>query len=97
MRLACSSVSATTTCRLTPIAVPPRNSGFGMAALPRFASASVNVSMFCFARGVGPLVRKCMPCSPAQVDPVALDEPYQNDGCGCGKGGICIGRLVYAE
>ena len=42
---------------------------------------------------IGPSVTKCSPCSPAQVEPIALDEPYQNAGCGCCNGRSAIGTF----
>ena len=52
MRRASASVSATTICRLTPIAPPPGNSGCGCSTpVPRLASASTYAAMF--ARDVG--------------------------------------------
>ena len=39
----------------------------------------------------GPSVTKCKPCSPAQVEPIVFDEPYQKAGCGCCSGRSAIG------
>src|SRR5918994_363593 len=80
---ASSSVSSTKTCRCTPMAMPPGNSGLGCAGLlPRLANAALKVSMLALAEGLGPSVTKCSPSSPAQVEPSAPDEPYQNGGVG---------------
>src|SRR5262249_21079386 len=91
-RSASASVSATKTCRCTPIATPPENSALGCAGPPRFASASLNASILALAVAGGPSVTKCRPRSPAQGDPVVLDEPYQNGGGGGARGGGCSGR-----
>ena len=90
-----SSVSSTKMWRCTPIATPPGNSGFGCAARPRLANAALKVSMFSLANFVGPSVTKCSPCSPAQVEPSAPEEPYQNGGCGCCSGRSAIGTFSY--
>ena len=62
-----------------------------LAALPRRASASLNVSMFDLASAIDPSVAKCRPRSPAQVEPTVFDEPYQIGGCGRCRVGIAIG------
>ena len=94
IRRASSSVSATKMLRITPIAAPPGNSALGEAAPPRLAKASRKASMFFPAKAVGPSVTKCSPRSPAQVDPIALDEPYQNAGCGRCSGRSAIGTFA---
>ena len=69
------------------------NSAFGWAARPRLANAALKASMFSFAVCIGPKVTKCSPCSPAQVDPIVFDDPYQNAGCGRCRGRSAIGTL----
>src|SRR3954465_10195436 len=85
--LAFSSVSSTKMWRCTPSTIPPENSGFGCAALPpRLANAALKVSMLVLANWLAPRVTKCSPSSPAQVEPSAPDDPYQNAGGGRGHG-----------
>ena len=92
-----SSVSSTKMWRCTPSAMPPENSGFGCAALPpRLANAALKVSMLVLANWLAPSVTKCSPSSPAQVEPSAPDEPYQNGGCGCCSGRSAIGTFSYS-
>ena len=40
-----------------------------------------------------PSVTKCRPSSPAKVEPISFDEPYQNGGCGCCNGRSAIGTF----
>ena len=95
--LAFSSVSSTKMWRCTPSAMPPENSGFGCAALPpRLANAALKVSRLVLANWLAPSVTKCSPSSPAQVEPSAPDEPYQNGGCGCCSGRSAIGTFSYS-
>src|SRR6266508_1477846 len=95
-RFASASLSATKMWRSTPIAVPPGNSAFGCAGPPRLASACLKASMLVLANGVGPKLTKCMPCSPAQVAPVVLEEPYQKAGCGCCSGLVILAGIIEA-
>ena len=76
------------------MAVPPANSGLGDAAPPRLAKASRKTSIFALARTVGPLEAKCIPCSPAHCEPMALDEPYQKAGSGCCNGRKAMGTSL---
>src|ERR1700738_3879640 len=96
-RFASASVSATKMWRCTPIAAPPGNSAFGRAAFPLLANASLKAAIFAFAVGIGPSVTKWSPCSPAHVEPMVLDDPYQNAGCGCRRGRQASGRFAEGK
>jgi len=44
------------------------------------SGAASNVARFSAAIRVGPLAVTCIPCSPADVEPVSFDEPSQKAG-----------------
>ena len=93
-RMASASVSATKMCRCTPIAAPPGNSALGCAgAAALFERGFVGVDIGLGASPSARASRNAGPASPAQVEPISFDEPYQNGGCGCCSGRSAIGTF----
>ena len=79
-----------------PLHADRRATGKFCSGLRRAAALfqrALKASILALATVIGPSVTKCRPSSPAKVEPISLDEPYQNGGCGCCSGRSAIGTF----